>query len=64
MPATDTRYIVVAPNGWYLRGTSWTGEIEHADRFGSWDNALTAMGQVKKFTKPTIYSKLRIDPEP
>jgi len=58
------RYIVKAPDGWYLRGTSWTGDIERADRFGDQAAAYAAIGRVKKFTKPAIYKKVRIELEP
>jgi len=60
----NTRYVVTAPNGWWLRGTTWTGEIERADRFDDQASAFAAIGRMKRFTKPATYKKLRVDLEP
>jgi hypothetical protein len=57
-------YIITAPNGWWLRGTTWTGDIEKADRFSDQASAYAAIGRAKKFMKPVIYKKLSIDLEP
>lgn len=36
---------------WYLRGTTWAGSTERADKFDSREAAQAALERAKKFSK-------------
>ena len=47
-------YIVEAPGGWYLRGTTFAGTIERADKFATQEAAKAAIAKAAKFSRPGI----------
>lgn len=40
---------------WYLRGTTWAGSTERADKFDSREAAQAALDRAKKFSVRRIY---------
>ncbi|RUV37442.1 hypothetical protein [Mesorhizobium sp. M7A.F.Ca.MR.148.00.0.0] len=56
--------VTVNHNGekWPLRGTIWAYSMDRAEQFPSEQAAQTALDKAKKFMKPAIYKKARIEP--
>jgi len=56
-------FIVVTPGyggNWYLRGTTWTGEQERANKFTTHEAALTALNRARRFMKPAAFKAATI----
>lgn len=57
-----TQFVVVYPNGWFLRGTTATGEEDRATRFDTEEQAHTALNLNKKFLNAQAFKAARIQP--
>ncbi|BCH11980.1 hypothetical protein MesoLj131c_62380 [Mesorhizobium sp. 131-3-5] len=56
--------VIVIHNGekWPLRGTVWAYSMDRAEQFPSEQAAKAALDKAKKFMKPAIFKKARIEP--
>lgn len=58
-------YIVRLINGsctYYLKGTTWTGSTERADKFDTIEEAANGLGKAKKFTQPKLFKRAETIP--
>lgn len=55
--------VTVEHNGekWPLRGTAWAYSMDRAQSFPTRETAQAALDKAKKFMKPAIYRKARIE---
>ena len=51
---------IVTLRGWYLRGTTWTGDLARANHFDSREAAQTSLDNAKKFMKARDYRTAQI----
>lgn len=59
-----TKYIVtVIYNGqkWPLRGTVWAFDMSRAQQFDTAEAAQAALDKAKRFMKPSLFKKARIE---
>jgi hypothetical protein len=52
--------ITNAGGDYFMRRTTWAGDIDRADRFETREAAQTALTNNRKFTKPAMFKAARI----
>jgi hypothetical protein len=49
---------------WFLRGKTWAGSLQRADRFATMDEAREALIRAKPMMKPKAFKAACILPDP
>lgn len=53
-------FIVLAPKGWFLKGTTWTRDQPSSHKFLTTEAAQAAIAKAAKFSKPKMVKTWRI----
>jgi hypothetical protein len=53
-------FIVLAPKGWFLKGTVWTSDQPSSHKFLTEGEARVAIAKAAKFSKPKLVKTWRI----
>jgi hypothetical protein len=53
-------YIVEAPAFWFLRGSTWTGDKDRAEKFTTKEFAQAALKNAAQFSKPRVVKTWKI----
>ncbi len=60
-PAAFIVSLTNSQQDWFLRGTTWAGSKDRAQRFATRDDARAALAKAKPFTRPALFKLARID---